>query len=203
LSEVGSTRARVHKRLQPERLMIHNLCILIGFGSIGKLVTLRTWQKFCGRYGLCFVGLSMRKVSTKRLARSPGTHAFFTPILKARNDPSKCRTSILDCRHKSTQRRMLCGLSHLFQGRRDLSAQNGCWAVREKLLRSFAKKTFGSVMRGTTFMTGRFTSDTQTHVQYESWIGDMMGPFEPNEDSFLQWCRKPPPFCSAGRRPWR
>ena len=105
--------------------------------------------------------------------RVTGTHEF-TARLRATTNPAHLPEFDLGIvATKAIQvEEPIRSVGRLFDGGAILSAQNGLGS--EEVL---ARHPRGSVMRGTTFMSGTRHSDT--HVQYELDTATWMGPFEP------------------------
>jgi 2-dehydropantoate 2-reductase len=110
--------------------------------------------------------------------RVTGKHEFHAS-LKATTKPDElpeCELAVVSS--KATQvEETITPVGHRFDRGAIISAQNGLGS--EEII---ARHTRGSLIRGTTFMSGTRHSDT--HVQYELDTATWLGPFEPRETPF-------------------
>lgn len=151
------------------------ICI-IGCGSIGSLYAAHL-ARVADVYAFVRREEHARALNKDGL-RVSGTHQF-TAKVKAATKPQDLPAfdfGIVASKAIQTEE-AFAPVSHLFNKGAVLSAQNGLGS--EEVI---AAHTKGSVIRGTTFMSGTRHSDT--HVQYELDTPTWMGPFEPTNTPF-------------------
>jgi 2-dehydropantoate 2-reductase len=155
--------------------MIKRVCI-VGCGAIGSL-----YAAHLARVAEVWAFVR-RKEHADALNRDglrvSGKHEFHAS-LKATTKPDElpeCDLAVISS--KATQvEATITPVGHRFDGGAIISAQNGLGS--EEVI---AQHTRGSIIRGTTFMSGTRHSDT--HVQYELDTATWLGPFEPRETPF-------------------
>jgi 2-dehydropantoate 2-reductase len=157
--------------------MIKRVCI-VGCGAIGSL-----YAAHLARVREVEVwAFVRRKDHAEALNRDglsvTGKHEFHAS-LKATTKPDElpeCGLTIVSS--KATQvEETIAPVGHRFDRGAVISAQNGLGS--EEII---AQHTRGSIIRGTTFMSGTRHSDT--HVQYELDTATWLGPFEPRQTPF-------------------
>ena len=157
--------------------MIKRVCI-VGCGAIGSL-----YAAHLARVPEVEVwAFVRRKDHAEALNRDglrvTGKHDFHAS-LKATTKPDElpeCGLAIVSS--KATQvEETIAPVGHRFDRGAVISAQNGLGS--EEII---AQHTRGSIIRGTTFMSGTRHSDT--HVQYELDTATWLGPFEPRQTPF-------------------
>jgi 2-dehydropantoate 2-reductase len=157
--------------------MIKRVCI-VGCGAIGSL-----YAAHLARVREVEVwAFVRRKDHAEALNRDglsvTGKHEFHAS-LKATTKPDElpeCGLAIVSS--KATQvEETIAPVGHRFDRGAVISAQNGLGS--EEII---AQHTRGSIIRGTTFMSGTRHSDT--HVQYELDTATWLGPFEPRQTPF-------------------
>ena len=149
---------------------------IVGAGSIGSL-----YAAHLARVAevWCFVRRPEHaRALNEQGLRVSGLHDFHVR-LRATHDPAQLPDFDFGVvATKATQTAAaFAPIGRLFDRGAVLSAQNGLGS--EEIL---AQHTRGSVIRGTTFMSGTRHSDT--HVQYELDTPTWMGPFEPTNTPF-------------------
>jgi 2-dehydropantoate 2-reductase len=157
--------------------MIKRVCI-VGCGAIGSLYAAHLARV----HDLEVWAFVRRQDHAEALNRDglrvTGKHEFHAS-LKATTRPEdlpECDLAIVSC--KATQvEETIAPVGHRFDRGAVISAQNGLGS--EEII---AQHTRGSIIRGTTFMSGTRHSDT--HVQYELDTATWLGPFEPRQTPF-------------------
>jgi 2-dehydropantoate 2-reductase len=155
--------------------MIKRVCI-VGCGAIGSL-----YAAHLARVAEVWAFVR-RKEHADALNRDglrvSGKHEFHAS-LQATTKPEElpeCGLAVISS--KATQvEETITPVGHRFDHGAIISAQNGLGS--EEII---AQHTRGSIIRGTTFMSGTRHSDT--HVQYELDTATWLGPFEPRETPF-------------------
>lgn len=155
--------------------MTSRICI-IGCGAIGSLYAAHLAR-------VAEVHAFVRRPEHARALNEHGLRVSgkhdFTAELRATTNPSEipeCDLGIVSCKATQTEEAVTPVAKHFARGA-ILSAQNGLGC--EEVI---AKLTGGSIIRGTTFMSGTRCSDT--HVRYELDTATWMGPFEPTRTPF-------------------
>jgi 2-dehydropantoate 2-reductase len=162
-------------KLSPDQNMSPKVCI-VGCGAIGSLYAAHL-ASVAEVYA--FVRRPEQALALNRDGlRVSGKHTFKASLkaVTTANELPPCDLGIV-CTKATQTEEAFAPAGKRFDGGAVISAQNGLGS--EEII---ARYTSGSVIRGTTFMSGTRHSDT--HVQYELDTATWLGPYEPTNTPF-------------------